>query len=118
MAPEIAERVRCVVETTVIDRADVVVVGGGTAGSVAAIAAARTGADVLLVEQHGYLGGMMTAGNAGLTKYIVHEAGYDAYRHVLEDLIHDPESVHVIGGLPMEITQRLIDARAAIGTSG
>ena len=44
---------------------DVVVVGGGPAGSVAAIAAARHGARVLLVEQNGYLGGMLTAGGVG-----------------------------------------------------
>lgn len=41
---------------------DVVVVGGGTAGVVAAIAAARTGARTLLIESQGVLGGTMTAG--------------------------------------------------------
>lgn len=40
---------------------DVLVVGGGPAGSAAAIAAAREGASTLLVEQHGFLGGMGTA---------------------------------------------------------
>lgn len=41
---------------------DVVVIGGGTAGSVAAIAAAREKLKVLLVEQSGTLGGMQTRG--------------------------------------------------------
>lgn len=41
--------------------ADVVVVGAGSAGCVAAIAAARLGARVLLVERHGFLGGTSTA---------------------------------------------------------
>lgn len=43
-------------------RADVVVCGGGTAGTFAAIAAAEQGADVLLVEQFGSLGGSATNG--------------------------------------------------------
>ena len=38
--------------------AEVVVAGGGTGGACAAIAAARNGADVLLVEQQGFLGGL------------------------------------------------------------
>ena len=40
---------------------DVLVVGGGTAGVVAAIAAARHGAKSLIVEQFGFLGGTHTA---------------------------------------------------------
>jgi NADPH-dependent 2,4-dienoyl-CoA reductase/sulfur reductase-like enzyme len=41
--------------------ADVVVVGSGSAGSTAAIAAARTGVSVLLVEKLPFLGGTSTA---------------------------------------------------------
>ena len=37
---------------------DVLVVGGGTAGIGAALGAARTGADTLLIETHGFFGGI------------------------------------------------------------
>ena len=58
------------VEVEVLPECDVVVAGGGTAGVVAAVAAARQGARVVLIERYGYLGGMITAGNAGLTMYM------------------------------------------------
>src|SRR6185312_6663557 len=41
---------------------DVLVAGGGPAGSAAAVCASRLGARVLLVEASGCLGGMCTAG--------------------------------------------------------
>src|ERR1700746_157277 len=41
---------------------DVLIVGGGPAGTAAAIAAARLGADVLLVERYNHLGGLATGG--------------------------------------------------------
>ncbi|WP_439496624.1 FAD-dependent oxidoreductase [Bosea sp. (in: a-proteobacteria)] len=45
---------------------DVVVVGGGTAGAIAAIAAARTGARTLVIEQYGTIGGVLTLGQSVL----------------------------------------------------
>jgi len=42
---------------------DVVVVGGGPAGIAAAVAAAREGADTVLIERYGALGGNLTLGN-------------------------------------------------------
>jgi len=43
-------------------RYDVIVIGGGTAGVVAAIQAGRAGARTLLIEKNGMLGGTMTVG--------------------------------------------------------
>ncbi len=44
---------------------DVIVVGGGPSGFVAAIAAGRTGARTLLIERYGFLGGMATGAALG-----------------------------------------------------
>jgi hypothetical protein len=44
---------------------DVLVVGGGAAGVAAAIAAGRAGAQVVLLERYGFLGGMATAAQVG-----------------------------------------------------
>lgn len=44
---------------------DVIVVGGGPSGFVAAIAAGRTGARTLLIEQYGFLGGAATGAALG-----------------------------------------------------
>jgi len=41
---------------------DVIVAGGGTAGVAAAVASGRNGADTILIERYGFLGGTMTAG--------------------------------------------------------
>ncbi|MFM2242276.1 MAG: hypothetical protein RLZ97_1131, partial [Verrucomicrobiota bacterium] len=42
-------------------KADVLVIGAGSAGLAAAVAAARAGARAVLVERHGFAGGMGTA---------------------------------------------------------
>ena len=49
-------------ELPVFHTADVVVVGGGAAGFGAAVAAARTGAKVAMIERYGSLGGLWTNG--------------------------------------------------------
>jgi hypothetical protein len=41
---------------------DVLVVGGGPSGTAAAVAAARAGADVILLERYNHLGGLSTGG--------------------------------------------------------
>ncbi len=65
---------------------DVVVVGGGPAGSIAAIAAARQGAKTLLVEQNGYLGGMLTMGGVG-PQMTFHAGDTQVVRGIPDELI-------------------------------
>jgi hypothetical protein len=69
---------------------DVLVVGGGPAGTTAAIAAARLGADVMLVERYNHLGGLSTG---GLVIWI--------------DRMTDWSGKHIIRGLAEEIMDRL-----------
>lgn len=49
-------------ETPLYAQCDVLVIGGGPAGTAAAVAAAREGAEVILVERYGCLGGLSTGG--------------------------------------------------------
>ena len=46
----------------VLAETDVLVIGGGPAGTAAAIAASRTGAETYLVERYNHLGGLWTGG--------------------------------------------------------
>jgi len=80
-------------EIPVIADVDVCVVGGGPSGLPDAIAAARQGASVMLVEMQGFLGGMATAGQIG--PILAHTASRS----------HTP----VIGGSPKEICVRMAD---------
>lgn len=66
-------------ETPVLLEADVVVVGGGTTGPIAAIAAARRGCKVVLIERFGSLGGVLTLG------------------------LNTKPSGAIVGGIPLEI---------------
>ncbi len=49
-------------ELPIYQRCDVLVLGGGPAGTAAAYAAAREGAEVTLLERHNHLGGLSTGG--------------------------------------------------------
>jgi ribulose 1,5-bisphosphate synthetase/thiazole synthase len=49
-------------ELSILRKTSVLVVGGGPAGTAAALTARRLGVDVTLVERYGYLGGLATGG--------------------------------------------------------
>jgi ribulose 1,5-bisphosphate synthetase/thiazole synthase len=49
-------------ELSVLRKTEVLVVGGGPAGTAAALSAKQLGVDVTLVERYGYLGGLATGG--------------------------------------------------------
>lgn len=74
----------------VVDETDVLVVGGGSAGLSAAVAAARNGARTLLVERFSYTGGLATGGLIVLLLTMDDGAGRQA-----------------IGGLCQEIVDRM-----------
>lgn len=52
-----------------IRKFDVVVAGAGTAGVVAALAAARQGASTILIERKGYPGGTVVEGGTALHSF-------------------------------------------------
>ncbi|MFM8716541.1 MAG: FAD-dependent oxidoreductase [Spartobacteria bacterium] len=70
--------------TPVVNHSDVLVCGGGPAGVAAAIAAAREGARTTLLELHGCLGGVWTAG--ALTWIIDHKNKSGVMKEILDRL--------------------------------
>lgn len=76
--------------TPVLRHTDVLVIGGGPAGTAAAVSAARVGADVTLVERNNHLGGLATG---GLVIWI--------------DRMTDWQGELVIGGFARDVLERL-----------
>lgn len=75
---------------------DTIVAGGGTAGIVAAIAAARNGAKTILIDRYGFVGGTMINGAGPLHSFF---NLYKAFPGV--------EKVQVVRGIPDEIIERM-----------
>ena len=106
------------VEVEILPEVDVIVAGGGTAGVVAAVSAARSGANVMIIERYGYLGGMITAGNAGLTMYTKYSGNSEEHAKDEKTLETAPEKIQIAGGIPKEITERLLASGIGKGNSG
>ena len=83
-------------ETEVVHRTDVLVVGSGPGGLAAALAAARAGVDVALVERFGCFGGNLT---------VVGVEGIAWYRH---------EATVEAGGIGREFEERARELGAAV----
>lgn len=100
---------------------DVLVVGGGTAGFVAAIAAARNGARVTLVEQHDYLGGTMSGGMVNMIRSMRHMEGPgtgETRRTVQTRYESSYEHEQVVYSIAQEFVDRMVEASAAWGAKG
>ena len=97
-------------EIPVKDDVDVLVVGGGSAGVTAAIAAARCGAKTLVIERYGFLGGLVTGGPTGMHTY------FNCY-HDENGTPNVPESKkkQLIKGIPQEIADRLKEVGGGLG---
>ena len=85
-------------QVPVAHEADVVVCGGGPGGFPAAIAAARHGARTVLIERHGYLGGLATAGL--VSPVLGHTASRSNTPIVTGILREVTERMHALGGAP------------------
>ncbi len=90
--------------TLPVREVDVVVGGGGTAGVVAALAAARQGARTALIEAKGYTGGIVVEGGTALHSF------YNLWK-----AFPGVEKRHVVRGIPQEIVDRLTEAGGTTG---
>lgn len=86
---EKGEVIRPMLKIPQIKETDVLIIGGGAAGCVAAIAAARAGVKATIVERYNHFGGLATGGL------------------VLAILGHWANSVQVVQGIGEEMMQRL-----------
>jgi hypothetical protein len=74
-------------EIEVCREADVVVVGGGPGGIASALAAARAGANTVLVERYGHLGGMSTGGLVAIIPNLSTIRGEQLIAGICQELI-------------------------------
>jgi len=81
---------------------DVLIVGGGSAGFSAAVAAARNGADVLLLERFSYIGGLATGGLIILLLTMDDGAGRQAVGGLCQEIVGRMERRNAVYYPPRE----------------
>jgi hypothetical protein len=74
-------------EVEIFREADVVVVGGGPGGIGSALSAARSGADTVLVERYGHLGGMATGGLVTIIPNLSDISGEQQITGICQELV-------------------------------
>ena len=76
----------CKKERKITMKHDIIIIGGGISGAVAAIAAARCGSDVLIIEKNASLGGTLAACEVG--PMMTFHAGYkQAIKGITDEII-------------------------------
>jgi alkyl hydroperoxide reductase subunit AhpF len=90
--------------TPIAYQCGVVVCGGGTAGFIAALASARTGASTMLIERNGYIGGSMISGAGPLHSF------FNLYK-----AFPGSKRQQLVKGLPQELIDRLEEQKASYG---
>ena len=95
---------------------DVIVVGGGTSGFAAAVAAARAGASVSLLEQTSYLGGTMTGGLVPGIVSLRHQPWRSQETLVQLETLYSGEQI--VRGIAQELVDRLVRVGGAYGHEG
>ena len=81
---------------------DVLVVGGGPSGTAAAVAAARLGADVVLLERYNHLGGLSTGGLVIWIDRMTDWSGQRVIRGFAEELLDRLTPDMIAGPVPGE----------------
>jgi hypothetical protein len=81
---------------------DVLVVGGGPSGTAAAVAAARLGADVVLLERYNHLGGLSTGGLVIWIDRMTDWTGKFVIRGFAEEILSRLTPDKIAGPLPAE----------------
>lgn len=100
---------------------DVLVVGGGTAGFVAAIAAARNGARVILVEKRDHLGGTHSGGMVMMIRSMRHmraPRSGDEKKTMIAGYESSYDDQQVVFSIAQEYIDRMLESGSAWGTKG